>query len=222
MWATALAACGQASPPSVRVLFIGNSYTYSNQGIDQELEGLAPDLQAESIAKSGYSLEDHWNDGEAVSKIRDETWDYVVLQEQSQRPVLAYSSFLAYAQALDQIVRESNSHTILMMTWERPDSVGAGVTTTNLAIAYNQVADQLGARVAPVGLSFARLRIERPDLILYSADGHPTSEGTYLAACVLYGVISGETPLGNPYLGSGIPFSDATYLQQVAAETLGY
>jgi hypothetical protein len=222
--AALLAACGlgQNSPPRARILFIGNSYTYFNDGVDHELEGLAPTAATARLAQAGYSLEDHWNDGEAVSLIQDGSWDYVVLQEQSQRPVLDQARFYNFARALNGTIRETGAQTILMMTWERPDSVSGGVNTANLAAAYNQVGERLGARVAPIGLAFARSRIERPSLVLYSEDGHPTVFGTYLAACVLYGVVYGETPFGNSYAGSGITADDAAYLQQVAAETLGY
>jgi hypothetical protein len=222
----ALGACslnaGHASPPSARILLIGNSYTFFNDGIDRQLEGLAPDAFVERVAKAGYSLEDHWNDGEAVSKIQGASWDYVVLQEQSQRPVLAPASFYNFAKAFDQVVRESGAQTVLMMTWERPDSVTIGVTSTNLAISYNQVGEKLGIKVAPVGLAFARSRIERPDLILYSNDGHPTPEGTYLAACILYGILLGVSPQGNAFTSRGVNASEASYLQRVASDTLGY
>ncbi len=221
-WGVALSACGLASPGSPRILLIGNSYTYFNDGIGRSLEGLAPDAFVETVAKPGYSLEDHWNDAEAVSKIQSASWDYVVLQEQSQRPVLSPANFYQYAKVLDQTVRVAGARTVLMMTWERPDSVAAGVTSTNLASAYNQVAQELGADVAPVGLAFARSRIERPDILLYSEDGHPTPQGTYLAACVIYGTLFRKSPEGNAFEGRDVPASDSAYLREVAAETLGY
>jgi hypothetical protein len=207
------AACGlghaQESSPSARVLFIGNSYTFYNHGLDHELEGLAPTAIAASLAKAGYSLEDHWQDGEAVSLIQNGPWDYVVLQEQSQRPVLDQAEFYDFARALDSTIRDRGAQTILLMTWERPDSLSSGVTTANLAVAYDHVSEDLGATVAPVGLAFARSHIQRPGLILYSEDGHPTVFGTYLAACVLYGVIFGKTPVGNAYVGAGMTASEA-------------
>jgi len=224
--ALVLASCspglGRDSQTTARILFIGNSYTFFNSGIDHELEGLAPSVFATSLAKAGYSLEDHWNDDETMAMIQDGPWDYVVLQEQSQRPVLDPVAFLFFARALDGAIRDSGAQTILLMTWERPDSASGGVTSMGLAIAYDQVGEDLGVKVAPVGLAFARSGMERPDLVLYSADGHPTIHGTYLAACVLYGLIFGETPLGNSYTGSSITANDATHLQEVASETLGY
>jgi hypothetical protein len=48
------------SQPSTRVLFIGNSYTFVNGGLDKQLEGLAPSTETEHIASGGYTLEKHW------------------------------------------------------------------------------------------------------------------------------------------------------------------
>ena len=108
------------------------------------------------------------------------------------------------------------------MTWERPDSISYGVTTANLAAAYNAIGTELGAKVAPAGLAFALSLRERPDLLLYSQDGHPTVYGTYLAACVLYGTIFGRSPVGNPYSDPSITAEMRAYLQHIAAESLGY
>lgn len=205
-----------------RILFIGNSYTYYNGGIDKEVEGLAPSSQTSSIAVGGYTLEDHWNDGAAARSIREGGWTFVVLQEQSQRPVIDPQDFSKFSREFDAVIGTSGAKTVLLMTWERPDSVAMGVTTTNLASAYEAVGAELGAEVAPVGLAFARSLVERPALALYSQDGHPTADGTYLAACVLYGKVFQRTPLGNTYSGAGVKKDDAAYLQGVAAETLGF
>lgn len=52
---------------------------------------------------------------------------------------------------------------------------------------------------------------------LWQDDGsHPTVAGTYLAACVFYGVIFGESPRGLSY-HDGLTSNEAAYLQSVAA-----
>ena len=225
-----LGACGPRAAKSTypaeaartRILFIGNSYTYFNGGLDREVRGLAPSSETARIAASGYSLEDHWKDGAAAARIRAGGWNFVILQEQSQRPVIARESFYSYSREFEAAIRNSGAKTVLLMTWERPDSIAAGVTTTNLANAYRAVAAELGAELAPVGLAFARSLQGRPDLKLYLEDGHPTADGSYLAACVLYAVIFRQTPVGNPFVGPGVKREDAAYLQRVAAETLGF
>ncbi|MEI6724678.1 MAG: hypothetical protein WCN81_00470 [Actinomycetes bacterium] len=221
--AAAVAGCGHsaAAPhvPAKRILFIGNSFTYYNGGIDAQLKGLAPTATTGAVTAGGATLQQHWNAGTAVGDIRSGHWDYVVLQEQSQTPVIAAQLFARYAGAFDTEIRAAGGKTVLLMTWQRPDSVQYKVTTAYLAAVYTQTGAAIGAAVAPAGLAFATALRERPDLVLNNADGHPTPAGTYLAACVLYGTIYGRSPVGNPFgpASSG----DRTFLQEVAARTLG-
>ena len=215
-----LTACHRQA--STHILFIGNSYTFVNGGIDKQLEGLAPSTETVRLAVSGYTLEKHWTDGKALQTIRQGGWDYVILQEQSQTPIFGQKKFYDFAREFDQEIRRSGAKTILLMTWERPDSSNYGVTTANLAAAYTMLGAELGAKVAPAGLAFARSLRGKPDLVLYSQDGHPTMDGTYLAACVLYGTIFEHSPAGNPYSDKSISTETRAYFQRIAAESLGY
>ena len=144
----------------------------------------------------------------------------VVLQEQSQNSVTNYYNFLEYAQRLDEEIKKAGAETVMFMTWERPDSVQYGVTAQAVNNAYTALGQQLGIKVAPVGQAFSLASHERPDLKLYIEDGHPTPEGTYLAACIFYGFIFEKSPVGNSY-GGDISNADKTYLQGIAAKVLG-
>src|SRR5436190_1748641 len=80
----------QGDPQPIRVLFIGNSYTYVND-LPRMVAALAQagkqrPLVHERETPGGYSFEKHWMDGRAVAKITGAKWDHVVLQEQSLRP----------------------------------------------------------------------------------------------------------------------------------------
>jgi hypothetical protein len=90
-----------------------------------------------------------------------------------------------------------------------------------LAAAYIAIGKELGVKVAPAGLAFAHSIRGKPELALYSLDGHPTVEGTYLVACVLYQTIFENSPVGNPYSERSIPSEMRAYLQQIAAENSG-
>ncbi len=204
--------------PPKRILLIGNSYTFYNGGLDEALKGLAPASTASRIAVGGYTLENQWETPDTVNAIHNGKWDDVVLQEQSQTPIVDPGKFYEYAGKLNQEVKNSGAETILLMTWERPDSVSYGVTTAALAEAYDSAGASLGAKVAPAGLAFAEALREDPNISLYSQDGHPTVEGTYLAACVLYETIFGKSPVGIRFADSGITEEDKTFLQNVAAE----
>jgi hypothetical protein len=128
--------------------------------------------------------------------------------------------FAEYAQKLNTEIKAAGAETILFMTWERPDSIQYGVTTQALSNNYTYLGQQLGIKVAPVGEAFANALRERPNLILYSADGHPTPQGTYLAAAVFYGVIYDQSPVGVRYTAK-LSDDEVTFLQRIAAQTIG-
>jgi hypothetical protein len=215
----ALAACAQK--PATHVLLIGNSYTSYNGGLDAQLERLAPSVDAVSVTNGGFTLKDHWADGRALSAIRQGGWAYVVLQDQSVTPVLATPQFYQYGQSFGDENRRSGAQAVLLMTWQRPDAVGIGVTSESLAAAYNGLGEAMGAKVAPAGTAFAASLKERPDLALTGQDGHPTVYGTYLAACVLYGTLFGTTPVGNVADEPLVPSDVQGYFQRIAARSLG-
>jgi hypothetical protein len=204
----------------MRVLFVGNSYTFYNGGLDQQLKGLDPSIATARDCVGGYTLADHWNTGTATNQIAQGHWSYVVLQEQSQTPVLAPQSFEQCVRQFDDQIRAVKAKTVLLTTWQRPDSVQMGVTTASLAAAYEQAGRQVDAIVAPAGGAFAASLAKRPDITLTSPDGHPTAAGTYLAACVLYGAITNRSPVGNSF--GPEDGQERSYLQRIAAQTLGY
>lgn len=223
-----LSACGTSiqsalfPEPSSRVLFIGNSYTDYNGGLDLELKGLDTSIAAQRIAVGGYTLQDHWNSGEALQALGAQKWDFVVLQEQSQTAVTGHALFAQYAAKFVQAIRAAGAEPVLMMTWQRPDSVQFGVTTQSLANAYYDAGNRYGARVAPAGIAFANALWQRPSIVLNSEDGHPTPQGSYLAACVLYATLYGKSPVGLRYTAQGITTDERDFLQRVAAESTGH
>ena len=54
--------------------------------------------------------------------------------------------------------------------------------------------------VFPVGLAFQLSQKENPDINLFTSDmRHPSKEGTYLMAAVIYSSIYNVSPVGNSY-----------------------
>src|SRR5262249_55454891 len=82
---------GTEEPPTaqapIRVLFIGNSYTYVND-LPETLESLSANearpVEAASVSQGLATLDVLWKKGDAVKEIQKGNWDFVVLQEQSQ------------------------------------------------------------------------------------------------------------------------------------------
>jgi len=187
--------------PSLRVLFVGNSYTLYNDlpWVTEQLAlsdpGAKP-IQAESVAMMGATLKEHWNDGFALKRIREGgPWDFVVLQEQSQRPLADPVEMSKYASLFDHEIDLAGAKTVLLATWSPRGHPEKQAAITDV---YARLARELDAKLAPVGPAWQSALASEPSLTLYrnDADSHPTSAGTYLAACVLYSTLYGRSPAG--------------------------
>ena len=210
---SAAAGCSPADPTSfgaaaapqangaeaaLRVLFIGNSYTFYNNlpGMVQQLAaaGSRP-VEAHMVAYGGATLEVHWTRGDGPGRILGEQWDYVVLQEQSTRPIGNREAFFQYARLFDEAIRGRGAETVFYMTWARQNEPQNQAALTS---AYETIARELGAKVAPVGRAWEAANGERPALDLFDADGsHPNPTGSYLGACVFYATLLGADPSGS-------------------------
>jgi len=181
-------------------------------------EDPARTIETERLVGSGVTLEHHVQHG-ALRRIRDGDWDIVVLQEYV--PGIASRSidtFFANARLLDTAARESGGRTVLYMTW--PERLHAWASLDDIAAAHRQLASELGATVAPVGIAMERALAERPDMAFLDWDGvHTTWEGAYLAAATIYAALFQRSPEGLPY-HLGISDADAMFLQRIAWETV--
>lgn len=147
---------------------------------------------------------------------------------------------LAAAQTLDGYARAAGAQTLFLMTWGRRDgdrdnpdlypdflTMQALLSEGYLGYVAATSTDERPSWVAPVGAAFqavyeADLAAARDPLAagsdfaaLYQEDGsHPSAEGSYLAACVLYAVLTGDSPEGLGYTGG---LEEAARLQAVAA-----
>ena len=78
---------------TLRVLFLGNSYTSFNNlpQLVQSLSGSAgKTLIIDSNMPGGMTVSGHVNNATSIAKISQGNWDYVVIQEQSQIPSINY------------------------------------------------------------------------------------------------------------------------------------
>jgi hypothetical protein len=194
----------------LRVLFIGNSYTWFNNlphlvtALAESAHEARP-LRTSMLVGGGFTLRNHWDAGSAVSAIQGSSWDYVVLQEQSMLgspapavnggvPRIDPRPFHDYARRFDAAIKQAGARTVFFVTWARED-----LPELQSAIdkAYRSIAKELGDPVAPVGPAWKEAIEERPRLALHQWDrSHPTPAGSYLAACVFYATFYGKSPEG--------------------------
>ncbi len=189
----------------MKILFIGNSYTYRDaapSGYPNDVPGFLSELAAGAgqgiettvIARGGETLEGHAFSQETLSVLDAGKWDLAILQEQSTRPVVAPE--LMARPALELKNRLGDSELILYLTWARKL---APRMQRYLNESTSELAQLLGARIAPVGMVWQRVKARNPEIDLYEPDGsHPSLLGTYLTARTLYAVLFGATPAALP------------------------
>jgi len=186
-----------------RVLFIGNSYTYYNElpkiVAEMAKAGHQCTLDVRMIAPGGARLEDHWNDANTRAVVRDEHWDFVVLQEQSTLGAAQPTTdqfFLPFAKKWAEEIHRIGAEPVFFMTWSRER---APQEQAFISDAYLRAAKETKSAVAPVGIAWERVRRIYPNIELYEKDGsHPSPAGSDLAACVIYATLFHQSPEGLP------------------------
>lgn len=181
------------SDDALKVLFVGNSYTYYNNlsSIVAAFAAAAPDarrLLPKDHTVGGATLEKLWDLRTTRDVLALEKWDFVVLQEHSYWPISVPERMYEAARKFDLASKEIGAKTVLYLTWARRASPDE---QPSLNAAYASVATKLGALVAPVGPAWQIALALDPKLSLYAPDGrHPSATGSYIAACTLFLVIS--------------------------------
>lgn len=210
-----------------RVLFIGNSLTTVNDvpGLVEALSIAAGHrLDCRTIAFDGYSLEDHWNRGDARRAIAAGGWSTIVLQQgPSSRPE-SRVLLVEYARRFSAEARRIGAATALYMVWPSADRLS---DFDGVKVSYAAAAREIGGTFLPAGEAWRAAWRWNARLELYGPDRfHPMPVGSYLAALVIYQRLSGHTPIGTPATLTPprgtpltIPASIAARLQQIAAET---
>jgi hypothetical protein len=220
---------------SLRVLFLGNSHTFYN-----DMPQLATDLAAsmgktlstQSNTPGGHTLNGHSYNSTSLDMIAAAEWDHVILQEQSQIPVIEHwrEQWMRPAiQSLDSAITHAGASTILFMIWGKeeggaqcisdycsPDYRDFFEMQSDISTIFYDLADEEQVEVAPIGDAWALALEANPQLSLWNPDhSHPSLEGSYLGACVLFCSLFGESPVGAFFTG-GLPAELAAFYQSVA------
>ena len=229
-----------AQGDSLRVLWVGNSYTYYHD-LPKMVEKMAAEqgqpLAVTPVLKGGERFKGHLTNPRLHELLKQGGWDFVVLQEQSTYPAgptqKVAEEVYPYAFTLDSLAHAFSPEVrvVYYMTWgHRNGSVydmwGDYPMYKNyvgmqmrLTTSYIEMAHANGGLCAPVGMAWYTVRGERPDIDLYEPDSfHPSLAGSWLAANVLTATLIGRTfePVSLP----AIDASEARYLTLVAMQTI--
>lgn len=218
-----------AAADGSKILFVGNSHTYVNDlpGVFAEMAAAGGhDVDVYDLTEGMYTLKQFSDPEDELGAVlsdalETETWDFVVLQENTNAALTGKSEkeMFPYARILDKKIQNAGGQTVFFMTWSPKDGAGAisrKVVQTLLSESYQEIAKELDALLIPGGDLFMEELSRDESLELWDEDGqHPSEAGTYLTACAAYALFFQETPVGNPYL-SGLDGETAGELQQTA------
>jgi len=209
-----------------KLLFIGNSLTYRNGGIEKHIVALAASapapktIIANKATKGGATLkilnEQQW----VHDSINNGGYDLTILQEDI--PELTEHSvepFFEFAGKFNNEIKKAGSKTLLYMAW--PYERLNWINLEQITAAHQSISKKLGIPLAPVGIAFENALKANPSIAMLGPDKeHASIHGTYLAVCVIYATIFQESPLGYTYFPIGISKDEAMFLQEIAWETV--
>ena len=228
---------------TLRMLFIGNSYTYYHTypAIFKEIawhEGHYADCNI--FVSGGYTMKAHLANPHSMEQVDKGGYDYVMLQDQSILPTLnGTADDAGSAEQMTKMinrVRKSSpdAKVSLEITWGRKfgnNNFGKyekyidkyphfyssyDAMQQRLMDVMTAEAEQNNAMLTPVGYAWQFVMHERPDINLYHKDNHHQSyAGSYLAAAVAYLVVY-KQPFGENPANCKLSSEVAQYLRSVA------
>ena len=223
--------------PPKKLLFIGNSISYWNLGVDFYLKGLAnsadPPISFETDTSyiSQASLANQWLEGNAREMIVDGSYDAVILQEEGNRN-FSKSLFFTYTRSWTTEIRNAGSVPVLYMPnpFSGNSSFSGTSSIEDIIQAHNEIAAELDLSVAPNAVAWLKIAIEEPDFNLFDehdpyvsylgGKAHPNVQGSYLGASIIYATLFGDSPEGLSFIPYGMTEDEAAFLQRIAWETV--
>lgn len=211
--------------PAVRVLFLGNSLTASND-VPALVQSIAAAggvrLEYESLTPGGTSLEDHWQGGMARDRLAQGRFHFVVLQQGPSTRDDSRENLKEWASTWSNEARQHGTRPAVYMIWPPRDQKNGFELVSR---SYREAAEVCQARLLPAGDAWQLVRKRDPSIELFSQDNfHPSLTGSYLAALVIAHGLTGVSPQAAPSrltLGSGqvveLPEAQAKVLRQAAA-----
>jgi hypothetical protein len=216
------AACAQAEPD--HVLLLGNSFL---RGVGPNLRRMVQKnrgvrLRVVTRAAAGWTLAKHAASSATSRHLERAAWDWVVVQEQS-----AGIDELRYpdAEALHAQILDAGARMMFFMTWrDRTDPLSdydSLLGVSGGSTGYVPIAVRLDAPIAPVGWAIREGIATGLPYDYWGPDGHHLNRlGGYLAACVLYAALTGESPAGGWAPGKLQRDGSAAAMQDLAATTV--
>lgn len=175
------------SPQATKILFIGNSMTYTEDAPTQFVKiysliyGAQP-LLVKSATGPGLTLREHLANKNTKKALQDQKWDYVIVQEGSQPAFHRPEEALESIRRIVKITQEDGGKPFVVMI---PADRGRPEWQTKLNVFFRKTANELAIPLVPLGEVCAFCQKYHPELNLHNPDKHhPNKTGALLYACL--------------------------------------
>ena len=224
------------------LMFVGNSFFYYNNSLHNHLRKIisgdksVDTISTRSITINGSSLSWHpvdaYLDNKNIGRFRidsnndnkyieseDTSIDAVIFMDCSLCSIhpKTKDNFHKYVAKHSETVRARGAEPMLFMSWpykNKKDMVFA------LREEFIKAANANDILLVPAGEAFHNLNLTHPEIDLYTPDmRHPSAEGTYLAAAVVFGTLFKKKTEGNKNIMNLDP-EDALKIQKIADKTV--
>jgi len=176
----------------LRVLFVGNSLTYTNrlpEMVQTIAEATGHTMAIGMVALPNVSLEDHWLNGIERTILSVEA-DVVVMQQGPSSLPQNQEHLRAWTEILADPIRDAGGEPALFMVWPEITRVNAFGAVYQ---SYQEAATAVNGIFIPAGLAWVHAWELDPELQLFGPDGfHPSSLGTAVAALTIFRVLFDE------------------------------
>lgn len=223
------------------ILFIGNSYTFMHSMPQMVLNMAMADptngveLNIQSVTFGGARLIDHWKNGTAVNILKQQPWDFVILQDQSNWATEKDGDInnLAYIVRKKALAVDYNQKAIVSVfkTWPkkegsswyidpklRKDTISYDHMRMSLDKKTTINAQKANVDIVPASDYWLYIKDNKIPIELYDPDGsHPSVAGSYLNALVFYRYFTASDLKNIPYVPAGITPEQAAKLREIAA-----
>lgn len=230
---------------TTNIFFIGNSFTYFN-GMPDLVKGLADSahlpMNYAQHTPGGVSVGDlsqdtlaHWMNPTVFNTLRQGNWDYVVLQDNQGRFIMDYGIFPpdTVSKVIEGHIKIQDSMSyynhcsrmVLFAGWGPrggyPPYATSGFELIDKIYAnYSFLNDSMHEIIAPIGKAWERSVDSDATIDLWFSDStHPSPNGSYLTACVIFSTIFKIDPTPINFSG-GLDSTQARLLRHIAWQTV--
>lgn len=152
---------------------------------------------------SGATLKQHWFNEKGLKTthlLKQHAYTKIIFQDHSTYPLKAIDSTAKYASLLKGLSTAPVT-TYLYSTWAYPGIAGstieAELNSRPIENALHSIKAQSNSEIVKVGQAFDLFRKRYPSIPLLTADHkHTSPNGSYLAACVFFAQLSGQSSQG--------------------------